>query len=136
MVKFGRQVVYFRPFSFYLFGHPVLAVSVRPLKSFLKVGRRVQKFMKWTLGRDVVSLKKININKPMYHKTVPTPITVMLKHMTGWQKLPLQTMRRSYNKYNANMTRNVAYYMTTGLCLVRATCKKTQKKQKKKKLDA
>ena len=45
-------------------------------------------------------------------------------YMTGWQKLPLQTMRRSYNKYNANMTRNVAYYMTTELCLVRATRKK------------
>ena len=51
-------------------------------------------------------------------------ITVMLKRMTGWQKLPLQEMCRSYNKYNANRTKNVAYYMTTGLCLVRATCKK------------
>ena len=53
----------------------------------------------------------------------------MLKRMTRWQKLPLQEMCRSYNKYNANGTRNVAYYitglyMTTGLCLVRATRKK------------
>ena len=33
-------------------------------------------------------------------------------------------MCKSYIKYNANMTRNVAYYMTTELCLVRATRKK------------
>ena len=33
-------------------------------------------------------------------------------------------MCMSYIKYNANMTRNVAYYMTTVLCLVRATRKK------------
>ena len=35
-----------------------------------------------------------------------------------------QTVCKSYNKYNAIMTGNVAYYTTTGLCLVRATRKK------------
>ena len=65
----------------------------------------------------------------MYHQTVPTSITVMLKRMTGWQKLPLQEMCRSYNKYNANRTRNVAYYFTSGLCLVMATQHVRRKKK-------
>ena len=53
----------------------------------------------------------------LFHKKI-------IKLMTGWQKLSPQTMCRSYIKYNAIMTRNVAYYITTGLCLVRATRKK------------
>ena len=37
----------------------------------------------------------------------------------------------NYNKYNANRTRNVAYYMTTGLCLVRAIHKKNSSTKKR-----
>ena len=56
----------------------------------------------------------------------------MFKHLTEWQKLPLQTMWGNYNKYNANSTRNVAYYKTRVLSLGREG--NTEKKKKKKKI--
>ena len=47
-------------------------------------------------------------------------------------KVPFQDMCWGYRKYTANGTRNVAYYMVTGLGPVRATRKREKKGREKK----